>query len=284
VPPEDRAPVVGHITALGYHRNHAAAALKRTHVERAQVSGYPAEEHLWPPPAWFAEIRGKGTGVCCRSGGLATQGKLMTFIVHGGSFSPFVRKVCIALAEKSLDFEMKAMNPFPRTPELLALSPLGKMPVLEDSDQNFTIPDSSVICAYLERLRPEPRLYPDDPKELARALWLEEYADTKLLEVTGAIGFERIIKPNVFQLEPDDAVVRNAMENLVPPAFDYLEGELDEGANSFLSSISIADLATGCQLQALTLGGEAIDPARWPLLAGYSDRLLARPSFENAAR
>ena len=206
----------------------------------------------------------------------------MTLIVHGISLSPFVRKVRIALHEKCLDYDMKNLTPFPRTPELLALSPLGKMPVFEDTDAGFTVPDSSVICAYLERVTPEPRLYPDNPEELARALWLEEYADTKLLDVTGPVGFERIIKPNLFKGEPDEAVVKDAMENLIPPAFDYLESQLDEGADTLLPSLSIADLAVGCQLQALSLAGEEIDASRWPRLAHYAAGLLARLSFQKA--
>jgi glutathione S-transferase len=206
----------------------------------------------------------------------------MAIILHGGSYSPFVRKVRMALHEKGLAYEMKPLHPFPRTPELLALSPMGKMPVFEDTDAGFSVPDSSVICAYLERVESQPSLYPHDAEDYARALWLEEYADTKLLEVTGAVGFERIIKPRIFNGEPDEAVVRDSMENLIPPAFDYLEGRLGPNAETLLPSLSIADLAVGCQLQALTLGGEEVDAARWPRLASYASLLLARPSFLEA--
>ena len=40
--------------------------------------------------------------------------------------------------------------------------------------------DSSVICAYLERIHPMPALYPMDPVEYAKALWFEEYGDSEL--------------------------------------------------------------------------------------------------------
>ncbi len=204
----------------------------------------------------------------------------MTMIVHGASGSPFVRKVLVALQEKGLDYELKSLVPFPKTPELLALNPLGKIPIFEHGD--LTVPDSSVICAYLERLKPEPRLYPEDPKELARALWLEEYADTKLLEVVGPVFFERFVKPNVFQGETDEGRVKDALENLIPPVFDYLEGQLGEAADTLLSALSIADLAVGCQLQALGLVDEEIDASRCPKLARYTAGLHARPSFQKA--
>jgi glutathione S-transferase len=207
----------------------------------------------------------------------------MTLIVHGAWISPFVRKVRAALHEKSLDYELVDLITFPKTPELLALSPLGKMPVFEDTAAEFSIPDSSVICAYLERVHPEPRLYPDDPRDLARALWLEEYSDTKLLEGVGLVGRERVIKPQVFQVEADESLVKDALTNLIPPVFDYLEGQLDEGADTLLPALSIADLAVGCQLQFMSLAGEEIDSSRWPRLAHYSASLLARPSFQKAA-
>lgn len=91
----------------------------------------------------------------------------MTRIVHGATPSPFVRKVLIALSEKGLDCELQALMPIPKTPELLALNPVGKIPIFQDGD--LILPDSSVICAYLERTHPEPSLYPSDPALYGRA-------------------------------------------------------------------------------------------------------------------
>jgi glutathione S-transferase len=204
----------------------------------------------------------------------------MSLIIHGAAPSPFARKVRVLCHEKGLDYELRTLAPFPKTPELLALHPLGKIPVLQDGD--FVLPDSSVICAYLERLHPAPRLYPKDPKQLGRALWYEEYADTKLIEVVGAVFFERFVKPNVFNGEPDEAVVRDALENKIPPAFDYLEKQIPKGGETLLGELSIADLAVGAQLQGLALANETIDAGRWPELARYATALLARPSFEKA--
>ncbi len=75
--------------------------------------------------------------------------------------SPFVRKVLLACEKKGLTYEDKVLVPFPKTPEFIAMNPLGKIPILEISDGRF-IADSSVICAYLEKVHPEPALMPDD--------------------------------------------------------------------------------------------------------------------------
>ena len=68
-------------------------------------------------------------------------------IVHGGVPSPFVKKVCAFLAEKGVAYELRSLAPFPKTPELLAMNPLGKIPIYQDGD--LMLPDSSVICAYV---------------------------------------------------------------------------------------------------------------------------------------
>ena len=205
----------------------------------------------------------------------------MTLIIHGGTPSPFMRKVRVALLEKGLAFENKNLSPFPKTPELLAMHPLGKIPVLEHD--GTMIPDSSVICAYLERIQPEPRLYPEDPKDYARALFLEEYADSRLAETIGPVLFERFIKPNIFKQETDTERVQEALEKQIPPAFDWLEAQLGDGEALVGPRLTIADVAVGAQLQSLVFAQEAIDDSRWPKLARYASTLHARPSFEKAA-
>src|SRR5215831_7392353 len=101
--------------------------------------------------------------------------------VYGISLSPFVRKVRVALAEKGVAYEHDPVIPVNVSPEYRKKSPLGKIPAFEDGDK--TLADSSVICAYLDRVHPKPALYPSDPYDYARALWFEEYADGGLVPV-----------------------------------------------------------------------------------------------------
>jgi glutathione S-transferase len=204
----------------------------------------------------------------------------MTRIIYGAAPSPFARKVRIVLHEKGLDYEMKNLIPFPKTPELLALNPLGKIPIYEEGD--FRIPDSSVICAYLERVQPEPRIYPRDPKEFARALFYEEYADTKMIETIGPLFFQRFVQPNIFKQEPDPAIIDDAIQNQIPPVFDWLEARVTAGRPTLLEEFTIADVAVGAQLQALSFANHSIDTDRWPKLAGYFEGVNSRPSFEKA--
>ena len=200
--------------------------------------------------------------------------------VHGAAASPFVRKVRVFLAEKGVPYELDPVVPFPpanATPEFRRMSPLGKVPAFSDGD--FAISDSSVICAYLERVHPTPALYPSDPAQYARALWLEEFADGRLVETIAPAFFQRVVRRKFFQQEPDEAAVRQALEGL-PQWLDYLEGQLGDAAYFVGGRFSIADIAIATILQQLRHAGEAIDAARWPRLAAWADRVLARPSFK----
>lgn len=201
--------------------------------------------------------------------------------LYGVGGSPFVRKARVVLEEKGIPYETEHMvSVSPKTPELLALHPMGKIPVLRDGD--VVVPDSSVICAYLEKKHPSPALYPDDPAELAKVLFLEEYADTRMFEVLGPILFERVVKRFVFQQEPDEVRVAELLARELPPVLDYLEGQLPGDRETVLARFGIADAALGAQLATLTLSGLAIDARRWPRTASYHRALLARPSFKTA--
>src|SRR3982750_3941683 len=93
-----------------------------------------------------------------------------------GSFvSPYVRKVLACMNLKGLDYEVDPITPFFGSDEFQRLSPLRRIPVLIDGD--LSVSDSTVIGEYLDDASPGHRLYPADPKDRARARWLEEFAD-----------------------------------------------------------------------------------------------------------
>lgn len=201
----------------------------------------------------------------------------MPVLIHGVSPSPFVRKVRVAMAEKGLDYELVHVMPGNVPESFKKISPLAKVPVYQDGD--FVLPDSSVIIAYLEREWPDPPLYPEDPRQLGRALWFEEYADTKMVEAVGPVFSQRFVQRVLFKQGSDEAVVERQMKQIVPPVFDYLEGETPEQGWMVGASFGIADIALGTVFVQLRHCGEAIDPDRWPRLAQYAERVLARPSF-----
>jgi len=207
----------------------------------------------------------------------------VTLIVYGASLSPFVRKVRVALAEKGLEYQHEQVNPFQPPPEFLEISPMKRIPVLRDTDlpEPNTLPDSSVICDYLEHKFPTPPLYPGDPYQRARALWFEEYADSALVQAcVGGVFFERIIKKLLGQQTDENLVAANLKEK-VPAVFSYVETEI--GPRKFLvgDAFSIADISIATMLVNFEHAGEKVDAARWPELARYIGEIHARPAFKD---
>lgn len=202
----------------------------------------------------------------------------MSLKLIGAHISPFVRKSRIVLAEKGLSYEHDPMAPFGVSDEYKRKHPLGKVPVLTDGDK--VIPDSSAIAIYLEKLQPEPALYPSDAYELARTVWFEEFADSGLINGTIVPFQERVLAPTFFKRETDEAKIKEALETTLPPLLDYLEREL--GDNEWLvgNRFSVADIATLTEFVNFGHGGGEVDAGRWPKVAAYVQRGLARPSIK----
>lgn len=198
-------------------------------------------------------------------------------VIHGVSPSPFVRKVRIFMMEKGLPYELELVMPGNVPESFKKISPLKKVPVYQDGE--FHLPDSSCICAYLERAHPAPPLYPADARELGRALWFEEYADTRIVDVLTPVFSQRFVQRVLYKQPSDESVVEQQMTAIVPPVFDYLESEVPETGWMVGADFGIADIALGTTFVQLRHGGEAVDAARWPRLAAYAERVLARDSF-----
>ena len=206
----------------------------------------------------------------------------MALVVYGSTLSPFVRKVCVFLAEKGLQYDLLPITPSNAPPDFQIVSPLRKMPGFRDTSlpEPNHLADSSVICDYLEHTHPSPALYPSDPYLRARALWFEEYADTVVGACVGrGLFFERTIK-KLFGQKPDESVCEKTLKTDLPPLYDYLEKEL--GGNEYFvgGKYSIADISVASMLATYGHAGEAIDSGRWPKLDAFGQRILARPAFK----
>lgn len=192
----------------------------------------------------------------------------------GVPMSPFVRKVAAALAVKGVDYESEVVVPGMQPPEFIEISPLNKIPVLVDGD--LVLPDSSVICEYLEEKFPEPPLLPSDVADRARARFLEEYADTALIGVLSIPFLENFIGPRLRQTEPNQERLREAEEELIPPVLDYVESRVPEQGFMF-DHFCTVDISLMTHTVNAEAGGYTLDPARWPKYAAYVERVKSHP-------
>jgi glutathione S-transferase len=195
--------------------------------------------------------------------------------VYGAILSPFVRKVLAACKLKGLDYEHEMVLPGTKTPEYLVMSPLGKIPALEDGD--LRVSDSSVICEYLEEKYPDQSLLPATPELRARARWYEEYADSKLAGAVAVFFFERLIKPMMGMGETDEARLAEVAATEHPEVFAYLESQVPDQGFLFGDSLSIADVALTNPFINAGYGGFTIDADSWPRTAAWLERVKSEP-------
>lgn len=203
----------------------------------------------------------------------------MSMTVYGAPLSPFVRKVCLCLIEKGLDYELEVVMPFGQPDWYRELNPLGRIPAFRDGD--LKLADSSVICQYLEEQYPERTpLYGADAQQRAKVRWLEKYADYELAPLcTFTVFRNRVLKATMGQ-PCDEEKVQQALRDKLPSHFDYLEATLSDAPYFLGEQLSMADLALASQLLNMEHGGETLDAARWPKLMAHYQRLKASAAMQ----
>jgi len=195
--------------------------------------------------------------------------------LYGIPISPFVRKTRVALELKGLDYELVDIYPGTKTPEYLAISPLGKVPALQDGD--VVICDSNVIVEYLEEQYPDTTVRPASIADRAKSRWLEEYGGSMLFKPCAAdIFMERLTKPFSTKQPTDESIVENSIDNLVPPVFDYVESQLPE-EGFFFGELGAADIAVATAIINATYADFKVDASRWPKLSAHLNKVLAHP-------
>ena len=85
--------------------------------------------------------------------------------IIGGPQSNYVRVARIACTEKGVPYTLVAVSP--HTPEVDAIHPFGKIPVMRHGD--VTLAESRAICFYIDHVFEGPPLAPQDPVNGARS-------------------------------------------------------------------------------------------------------------------
>lgn len=197
--------------------------------------------------------------------------------LYGASASPYVRKTLAFAAEKGVELELVAAGLGGGPPEFMQASPFRKMPAFQDGD--FLISDSTAIITYLDAVRPEPNLIPQEPKARARTIWFEEFADTIMIGCMGKMFFNRFVAPRFLGREGDLAAAEAAEANELPPILDYLESQIPASGFLVEDRLTLADLAVASPFQNMALIGVRPDKARHPRIAAFVAAILRRPSY-----
>lgn len=203
----------------------------------------------------------------------------MSLTVYGAPLSPFVRKLCLCLIEKGLDYELEVVMPFGQPDWYRELNPLGRIPAFRDGD--LTLADSSVICQYLEEHYPErPSLYGESAEQRAKVRWLEKFADYELAPLCTFTVFRNRVLKATMGLPCDEDKVQQTLKDKLPNHFDYFEATLGDEPYFLGQQLSMADLALASQLINMEHGGETLDATRWPKLFAHYQRIKASASVQ----
>jgi glutathione S-transferase len=134
-----------------------------------------------------------------------------------------------------------------------------------------------VICAYLDEVHSGHALFPDDPKDRARARWFEEFADTRLGDLfIWSLFYQKIVHPLVWGEPGDQARIDKAVGEEIPASLDFLEPQLPSDGFLF-GDIGAADISIATFFRNGAYAGFEVDIGRWPRTAAFVERTLAHP-------
>ena len=198
-------------------------------------------------------------------------------IVFGATFSPYVRKVLAFAAEKGVAVEARAVGLGSTDEQFLAASPFRKMPAMDDD--GATLADSSAIVAYIDAKQPDPVLIPAEPLARGQVMWFDKLMDTMLSPAVGVVGFNRIVGPRFLGRTCDEAAVRVALDDTLPPILAYLNEQVSGREWLVGDGLTFADLTIASGLVNLHHAGEPLADGPHAELARWYATMVARSSL-----
>jgi len=199
------------------------------------------------------------------------------------------QRVLWLLEELDLRYEIVRYARDPATmlapPELRAVHPLGKSPVLVE--EGVVVAESGAILEYLVEQYGEGKFAPDagTPSFLRYRYWMH-YAEGSLMPpLLMSLVFSRIRQaPMPFFAKPvAKGIVAAARKAFIGPQLklhlDYLEAELAQRAWFAGEAFSAADIQMSFPLEAAAARVGFTDR---PHLQGFLDRIHARPAYQRA--
>jgi glutathione S-transferase len=210
----------------------------------------------------------------------------MAIDVYWASGSPYSWRVLLALELKGLPYGSHLLQ-FDRqdhkAPQMLALNPRGRVPVLKDGD--YVVFESLAVLFYLDRKYPEPPLFGRSPEEAAVVMRVvnefQAYTEAEILRIVDAVRVSRKTKLG------DE--VTHAMHRVASEA-RTIEGRLSKSDWIVGDAVSATDIAiypfirllhrTLTQPGAQELSARFL-PAEvhYPALAKWMQRVEALPGF-----
>jgi glutathione S-transferase len=195
--------------------------------------------------------------------------------IIGSARSTYTQAVCMVCEEKGIEYERTECGL--GSPELRAVHPLGKMPVLRHGE--VALFESKAIATYLDRSFAGPQLLPSDPHLAALTEQWVSLVNTTIDRTLIRTYLYAYIAPKTSDGKPD----RQTIEAVMPAVREQL-GILDRAAaaTGYLvgNQFTFADINLLPLLDRVRLAPEGAEAlAASSHLAAYYARHATRPSF-----
>lgn len=200
------------------------------------------------------------------------------------------QRILWLLEELGLDYQVKRYERDPQTmlapPELKAIHPLGKSPVITDGE--LVVAESGAIVEYLVETYGQGRLAPaaGTPERLKYRYWLHYSEGSAMLPLLMKLVFNRVeTAPMPFFAKPfARGIAKQVKSNFIEPQIkqhlDYMEQELAATGWFAGDEISAADIQLSFPLEAAAARGGLDD--KWPNLMSFLVRIHAREGYKRA--
>ena len=182
---------------------------------------------------------------------------------------PYVQRAAITLAEKGVAFDRRTVDLANRPDWFKALSPLGKVPLLQVGDA--VLFESAPIVEYLDETH-SPALHPADPLTRARHRAWMEVGSSILADIWG------------IETTPDKAAFDGHKQKL-REKFERLEAELGQGPYFAGSAFSLVDAVFAPAFRYFDVFDRLVDLGTFaglPKVQAWRRALAARPSVRGA--
>lgn len=207
-------------------------------------------------------------------------------VVHGPTYSTYVRSVRIALAEKGAEYALRDVQMLQgahKLPSFLALNPFGKVPAFQH--QGATIYETSAILRYIDRAFPQPPLTPADPLQAARMDQAMGIIDSfGYACIIGQLVWQRLVMP-MLGGHPDESVVAASIEPVTLCLYEF-DRLLGAGAYFGGADLSLADIHLAPVFGYLMGTQEGRDLASanlhqwWERVSSRESVMSTQPSFD----
>ena len=152
--------------------------------------------------------------------------------IYGTITSPYVNRVVLACRRKGLNHRVFLPEGGSKSPEILAINPLGKIPTIKDG--RTVLFESGVIVEYLDVKYPKNRLVPAGANAGARVRLIGAMCENYILLMLIRLFVQYM------NGKPDKAIVADTI-NKLDDSLDALNQFIQPGPYAFGKSFSAAD-------------------------------------------